>query len=161
MYFLRTFSSYLLHLSCLLSFFSLYPSLLYAIPPCGSDLYEPNNQRHQAKHISKLHHNRSVHGILCEHDVDWFSVWLNRGQRVEFHLESTDLNDIESFSVFAPRKRTPIGLKTQHSLYQSLHFQVKESGRYRLKLKGKAISFAHYTLSLVNLNPHYPHTPLP
>ena len=131
-----------------------------ATPSCGLDQFEPNNQRHQAKHLISLTRHKSIHALLCPTDIDWFSIWLNRGQWVEVQLESASLKTLDTFMIFAPHQRKSMGISKDHSLYKSIRIQVRTSGRYRLKVASTAPESTRYTLSLVHLDPRYPHAPI-
>ena len=139
------------------------PSLFssaFAKSTCGLDQFEPNNQRYQARHLMSLTRHQSIHAHLCASDTDWFSIWLNRGQWIELQLESADLGALQTFTLFAPRRRKSTGLYRQHSLYKSIRIHIKESGRYRLKVGSSSSETIRYTLSLIHLDPRYPHAPI-
>ena len=116
---------------------------------CGRDHFEPNDYRSRARNITtELKNHREVSAKLCGHDQDWFTVWLNRGELVEFEVYSA-LEEPPLMQVYAPRKRKASGIMKQPTpSSRLLKLYVKQSGRYRLKISPKRKAQSRYTLSL-------------
>ena len=114
----------------------LHPS--HSIHPCGDDIFEPNNQRHQARNISTmLRTGREISAMICRSDQDWYSFWLNRGQLVEIILQKEDSTSPPTLQVFAPRHRKPSGILRRKRTAHVLKVYAKRSGRYRIKVEGR------------------------
>ena len=116
---------------------------------CGHDSFEPNNHRARARNLSaELKNTREVNAKVCAGDQDWFTIWLNRGELVEFVI-SSPLETAPLISVFAPRKRKESGiLRTSAPSARRLRVYAKTSGRYRLHVRPKRDASARYTLTL-------------
>ncbi len=115
---------------------------------CGQDRFEPNNYRSRARNLStELKHDREITAIICDQDHDWYTVWLNKGELVEFTISSA-LDESPSLSVYAPRKRKAGGILHRVSpSIKKLKVYAKKSGRYRLHVKASRKSRSRYTLS--------------
>ena len=75
---------------------------------CGLDRFEPNNLRSKARNVSiELKHAREVNAKVCLGDDDWYTVWLNRGDLVDF-IVNTPLAKPPQIAVYPPRKRKPL-----------------------------------------------------
>ena len=116
---------------------------------CGYDLYEPNNRRSRARNLSaELKGDREISARVCAGDQDWYTVWINRGEMVEFVI-SSPLEIAPYISIFAPRKRKASGiLRTSAPSSRRLRVYAKQSGRYRLHVRPRREAPALYTLSL-------------
>ena len=116
---------------------------------CGIDRFEPNNSRARARNLStELKDNREISAKLCQEDRDWYTVWLNRGELVEFQVYSP-LDTPPKMKIFAPRKRKPSGvLKTLSPSSRALRIYAKKSGRYRLQLLSSREAQTSYILIL-------------
>lgn len=114
---------------------------------CGSDHFEPNNSRSKARNVSiELKNEREVNGRVCLGDHDWYTVWLNRGDLVEFTVNSA-LERPPQISIYAPRKRKPSGIKrTVNPNTRKVSVYAKSSGRYRVHIR--PIQEARYSYSL-------------
>lgn len=119
------------------------------VSSCGDDLFEPNNIRSRARNLSaELKHEREVSAKVCQGDQDWYTVWLNRGDLVEFVVTST-LEPPPKVTVYAPRKRKPSGIVRRVSpSVRHLRVYAKTSGRYRLHIKPTREAWSAYTLSV-------------
>lgn len=115
---------------------------------CGQDLFEPNNLRSRARNLSKeLKNNREITASICQGDHDWYTVWLNRGDLVEFTISSA-IDKSPKLSVYAPRKRKTSGIIHRISpSMKSLKLYAKKSGRYRLHVAPSHEARSAYTLS--------------
>lgn len=116
---------------------------------CGMDLFEPNNRRARSKNVSTvLRKDREITAHICGEDEDWYTVWLNRGERVEFHLYS-ELSDPPRLSVFAPRKRRSAGrVRKLSPAHQLLRVHARRSGRYRIWIRSGREARSQYRLAL-------------
>ena len=118
---------------------------------CGFDHFEPNNQRRKARDISSfLTLGREVNGRICQQDEDWYSVQLTRGDLLEIKLEVHGPVSLPAMRMFAPRKRRPSGIfrRQRKTRSQHLRIYVKQSGRYRIVVKGNRQSQETYTLTM-------------
>ena len=121
---------------------------------CGADGFEPNNARAKARNVSAaLLAERELEGAACRGDEDWFLVWLNRGQLVEVTIAGEGVERWPPLSAFAPRKRTSQGSLRRARGSQRLKVYARQSGRYRLKVRGRGEERARYHLSLRELSP--------
>lgn len=116
---------------------------------CGRDSFEPNDQRSRARNLSQeLNADREINAHICADDQDWYTVWLNRGELVEFIISSA-IDKAPKLSVYAPRKRKASGIHHRVSPGTSkLRLYAKQSGRYRLHVKALRSARSDYTLSL-------------
>ena len=121
---------------------------------CGADAYEPNNRRSRARNLSyELKHDREITAHLCRRDPDWYTVWLNQGELVEFHV-TTPLERPPQIKVFAPRKRKPKGIARRLSPeHRQVRVYAQRSGRYRVLISGKYAERTQYQLSLRRSTP--------
>jgi hypothetical protein len=119
------------------------------VSSCGDDLFEPNNIRSRARNLSvELKHEREISAKVCQGDQDWYTVWLNRGDLVEFVVTST-IEPPPKVMVYAPRKRKPSGIIRRVSpSVRHLRVYAKTSGRYRLHIKPTREAWSAYTLSV-------------
>lgn len=116
---------------------------------CGRDSFEPNNARAKARNIStELLGQREVEAQTCYGDEDWYTIWLTRGQLVELRLEGAEVGRWPAMDIYAPRKRTPQGVRRRGRGVQTLKVYAKHSGRYRLKVRGRGDSPTRYRLQL-------------
>ena len=117
--------------------------------PCGQDSFEPNDRRSRARNLSaELKNTREISGKVCAGDHDWYTVWINRGELVEFII-SSPLETAPNLSVFAPRRRKSSGvIRTSAPSTRRVRVYAKQSGRYRLHISPKREATARYTLSL-------------
>ena len=125
-----------------------YTSFKSSTDSCGQDLFEPNDLRSRARNLSKeLKNNREITASICQGDHDWYTVWLNRGDLVEFKISSA-IDKSPKLSVYAPRKRKASGIihKISPSM-RSLKLYAKKSGRYRLHVAPSHEARSAYTLS--------------
>ncbi len=121
---------------------------------CGADGFEPNDARAKARNVSAaLLAERELEGAACRGDEDWFLVWLNRGQLVEVTIAGEGVERWPPLSAFAPRKRTSQGSLRRARGSQRLKVYARQSGRYRLKVRGRGEERARYHLSLRELSP--------
>ena len=122
--------------------------------PCGEDLYEPNNLRSRARNLSfELKNTREITAHLCRQDQDWYTVWLNQGELVEFHVIAS-LDVPPQIKVFAPRKRKPKGIARRLSPdHRQLRIYANRSGRYRILISGGRDARTQYQLYLRRPSP--------
>lgn len=115
---------------------------------CGQDLFEPNDLRSRARNLSKeLRNNREITAKICRDDNDWYTVWLNRGDLVEFTISSA-IDKSPRLSIYAPRKRKASGVMHRVSpSVRTLKVYAKKSGRYRLHVESSREARSAYTLS--------------
>lgn len=119
---------------------------------CGGDSFEPNDARAKARNIStELLGEREVEAQSCTGDEDWYTIWLTRGQLVELRLEGVEVGRWPAMDLYAPRKRTPQGVRRRGRGVQTLKVYAKRSGRYRLKVRGRGEAPARYRLQLRRL----------
>ena len=123
-------------------------------PPCGADQYEPNNTRSRARNLSyDLKDTREITAHLCQKDQDWYTVWLNQGELVEFHV-ITPLEVPPLIKVFAPRKRKPKGIARRLSPdHRQVRIYANRSGRYRVLINGGREARTQYQLYLRRPSP--------
>ena len=116
---------------------------------CGEDHFEPNDYRSRARNLSsELKHTREISARVCAGDQDWYTVWINRGELVEFVI-SAPLEAPPLLKVYAPRKRKPSGiLRTSAPSMRRLRLYAKKSGRYRIQVMPKRAASSSYILSL-------------
>ena len=116
---------------------------------CGQDRFEPNNLRSRARNLTaELKNSREVTAKLCGEDKDWYTVWLNRGELVEFEVYSA-LDEPPFINVYAPRKRKLSGIiKKLSPSSRILKLYAKKSGRYRIKLFSSRKAQSSYTLTM-------------
>ena len=116
---------------------------------CGTDQFEPNNLRSKARNVSiELKHEREVNARVCQGDHDWYTVWLNRGDLVEF-IVNTPLERPPQISVYPPRKRKPSGIRrTVNQGTRKVRLYAKYSGRYRVHIRPIQDARSTYSLSL-------------
>lgn len=124
-------------------------SHLQRSPSCGADAYEPNDRRARARNLSyELKHAREITAHLCRQDQDWYTVWLNQGELVEFHV-TTPLESPPNIKVFAPRKRKPKGITRRLSPdHRQVRVYAQRSGRYRILVSGDQEERTQYQLYL-------------
>jgi len=119
---------------------------------CGRDAFEPNDARARARNIStELLGAREVEASSCRGDEDWYTIWLTRGQLVELRLEGSEVGRWPQMDIYAPRKRTPQGVRRRGEGLQTLKVYAKRSGRYRLKVRGRGDEPTRYRLQLRQL----------
>jgi len=148
---------YLISLYCLIDFADAKAKSRDQVPACGADQYEPNNLRARARNLSfELKNAREITAHLCRQDQDWYTVWLNQGELVEFHVV-TPLETPPQIKVFAPRKRKPKGIARRLSPdHRQLRIYAQRSGRYRILISGGQDARTRYQLYLHRPSPTGP-----
>ena len=121
---------------------------------CGVDQFEPNNLRSRARNISvELKSERELSARVCQGDDDWYTVWLNRGDLVEFIVNSP-LETPPEMNIYAPRKRKAGGIRhTVNPSTRKVRLYAKHSGRYRVHIRALKETVSRYSLSLHHSRP--------
>jgi len=121
-------------------------------PPCGADPFEPNDARGRARDVgAPLRAARELEGASCGADEDWFLLWLEQGQHVELTLAGDGVERWPPLSAFAPRKRAAQGGVRRALGAQRVKLYARQSGRYRLRVRGRGEERGRYHLSLREL----------
>ncbi len=95
---------------------------------CGADRYEPNDKRGRAKSMR----GKPVEAISCHGDTDWFRYDFKEGQEIQIKLEHQQPCEL---SLFAPRRRKPVGESLLNPEWSAVKLKVEKSGRYRFRVQ--------------------------
>ena len=109
---------------------------------CGYDAFEPNDDRSHAHRLAGV----LADGRLCAGDTDWYSVHLDRGERVRVGV----LHDREALTdpptVFPPRQRRAVGLAYQAEGEVGTQLTASVEGWYRIRVMSRSDEGLDYVL---------------